>query len=178
VFISSTCYDLLDLLAELSEFLESNGFIVLASDDPYRFDVSPTEDSITSCLRNVETCDLVVCIIDRRYGPLLPPDKTRSATHVEIERARELQMPIYVFGRDRALLDLDQLRGNTDAKTRWVEGDIDDRKRWADFVNTLTSLRHAQENHHSNWCDQFSTSVQLKKLVLKRLMEYQRKVRS
>ena len=140
VFISSTCYDLLDLRAELADFLDSKGFIVKLSDDPYRFDVAPTEDSVQSCLRNVETADVVVCILDRRYGPLLPPNRELSATHTEVRRARELDRPVYTFGRDRAVLAFDQLKNDPTAESRWIEEKGDNLTKWIAFVEELKDL--------------------------------------
>jgi nucleoside 2-deoxyribosyltransferase len=140
VFISSTCYDLLDLRAELADFLESKGFIVKVSDDPYRFDVEPTKDSIQSCLRNVETADVVVCVLDRRYGPLLPPHNEPSATHAEVNHARGFGKPVYSFGRDRALLAFDQLKNDPNAKSRWVEERGDNLAKWMAFVEELRDL--------------------------------------
>jgi len=177
VFISSTCYDLLDLHAELVDFLEPKGFIVKVSDDPYHFNVEPTENSIETCLRNVDSSDVIICIIDGRYGPPLPPDKQLSATHAEIRRAREIKRPVYIFGRDKALSEYDLLRQNPGASTFWVEQhEGEQRKKWVLFVDELRSLWYAQHQGHSNWIDQFTTSVQLKKLVLKRLSELQRKM--
>src|SRR5690242_2805361 len=92
VFISSTCYDLADLRRELRAFLEQNGFTVAVSDDPRSaFYVEPTQDSISSCLLNVETSDAVVLVIDRRYGGLIKdgPHAGRSATHAELQHARK-----------------------------------------------------------------------------------------
>jgi len=176
VFVSSTCYDLLDLRAELADFLESKGFIVKVSDDPYRIDVEPTEDSIQTCLRNVETADIIVCILDGRYGPTLPPDRQVSATHTEVQHARQLGKPVFIFGRDRALAEYDLLRRTPGAATLWVEKHDDERrKKWVAFVQELSGLAVAQAEGHSNWVDPFQTSVQLKKLVLKRLGDYQRK---
>ena len=176
VFVSSTCYDLVDLRAELADFLESKGFIAKLSDDAYRIDVDPTVDTIQTCLRNVETADVVVCIIDLMYGPLLPPDLERSATHVEVKHARELRTPIYIFGRDTAMAEYDHLRSNPDAaKSRVEPCRPERRKKWVAFVQELRDLHTAQEEGHSNWFDTFQTSVQLKKLVLKRLGEYQRR---
>lgn len=177
IFLSSTCHDLLDLRAELADFLDSKGLIVNVSDDPYRIDIEPTEDSIQTCLRNVETADVIVCILDGRYGPTLPPDHKFSATHAEVNRARDLGRPIYIFGRDKALADYDQLRRDENAKTLWVEkSDDGQRKKWLAFAKDLQGLAYAQRNGHSNWVDPFRDSVQLKKLVLKRLGDYQRKL--
>jgi len=177
VFISSTSYDLLDLRAELADFLESKGFIVRASDDPYRIDVEPTEDSIQTCLRNVEAADVIVCILDGRYGPPLPPERQLSATHAEVNHARKLGKPVCIFGRDRALAEYDLLRRNPGASTLWVERhDDDQRKKWVAFAEELRGLAMAKADGHSNWVDPFQTSVQLKKLVLKRLGDCQRKL--
>jgi nucleoside 2-deoxyribosyltransferase len=174
VFISSTCYDVLDLRAELAEFLESKGFIVNLSDDPYRIEVEPTENSIETCRRNVEASDVVVCILDGRYGPPLPPEREVSATHAEIRHARKIKRPVYIFGRDRALAEFDLLRKDAGAKTIWVEKhDPEQRMRWLKFVKELLDLASAEG--HSNWVDPFQSSVQLKKLVLKRLTDFRRK---
>ena len=69
VFLSSTCFDLRDCRFELSQHLQNLACLVRASDDPLQFEVSPTDDSIQSCLLNVARSDVVLCIIDQRYGP-------------------------------------------------------------------------------------------------------------
>jgi hypothetical protein len=93
VFLCSTCYDLIDLREELATHLESCKCIVYRSDDPRSaFRVDPTDDSIESCLRNVERANVVVCIIDRRYGGVLKNGEYAgmSATHVEVRHALKL----------------------------------------------------------------------------------------
>ena len=175
VFISSTCYDLLDLRKELADFIDAKGFISKVSNDPFRIDIEPTENSIDTCLRNVETADVVVCIIDGRYGPVLPPQNVISATHAEIQHARKIKKPIYYFMRDKAFSEYDLLRNNPDGHCLWVERyDEEQRKKWVAFVKEVQNLSIAQNQGHSNWIDSFTDSVQLKKLVLKRLGEYQR----
>ena len=89
VFLSSTVYDLVDLRAELADFLESKGFIVLASDDPYRIDVEPTVDTIKTCLRNVESANVVVCILDRKNTALCFPPTSWSLPHKQRFNTRE-----------------------------------------------------------------------------------------
>ena len=72
VFICSTCYDLADLRPELGRVMLDHGFVVRMSEDvTSAFYVDPTDDSITSCLNNVEASDVVVCVLDRRYGGVL-----------------------------------------------------------------------------------------------------------
>jgi hypothetical protein len=52
----------------------------------------------------------------------------------------------------------------------------ENRTKWIQFVEELRDFRRAQTEGHSNWFDQFSTIADLKKLVLKRLGDYQRSV--
>jgi Domain of unknown function (DUF4062) len=150
VFISSTCYDLVDLRAELAQFLDANGCITKSSDNPASaFHVDPTDDSIASCLANVEAADVVVCIIDRRYGGLLKTGL--SATHAEIRHARSLKppKPVFFFVRDASFKEYDLMRTNPALVTRWVEPKS--KEKWFDMMKEIAGLpKHA---NLSNWCD-------------------------
>lgn len=174
VFLSSTCYDLLDLRQELRSFLDANGFSVVLSEDPRSpFIVDPLDDSIASCLHNVENSDVLVCIIDRRYGGVLrlPPHTGLCATQLEVRHARDRALPCFFFVRDVAWLDYQQLRRDSGYATRWVEPDNpNSRQKWMDFVAEVTALPGT--NGVSNWRDTFSASTDLKKLVLKRLADH------
>ena len=177
VFVSSTCYDLLDLRAELVDFLNQCGFAaVKASDDIYSdFVVNDDVNSIESCLSNVRASDAVVCIIDRRYGRPLPIGRYKglSATHAEIEHAREHHIPVLVFVRDKAINDFDVLRNNSEeTKTLWVsERDSDQKHRWIRFVDAQKALPPDGEHDRSNWFYSFQTSVDLKRMVAHRLLQ-------
>jgi hypothetical protein len=174
VFVSSTCYDLLDLRSELRHFLEDNAFSVALSEDPNSpFVVDPNDNSIASCLTNVESADVVVCLLDRRYGDLLTLRGLEglSATHAEARKARELKRPIFFFIRDRAWLEFQQLQSNHDYKTSWVEPtNAEVRRKWFEFVAEVSAL--PKSHSLSNWCDQFTSTVDLKTLVLKRLCDH------
>jgi hypothetical protein len=91
VFISSTCYDLADLRAELAEYLRRRGLRVRVSEDPKSaFYVDASGDSIESRLKNVQESRAVIVVIDRRYGPPLPPMHGEiSATHAEVRFAQK-----------------------------------------------------------------------------------------
>lgn len=170
VFISSTCYDLKDCRVEIGHHLESRGSIVLLSDDPLRFDITPTSDSIQSCLANVRSSDVVICLIDQRYGGALP-DETyggKSATHVEIDYAKQIGKPVYFFIRKEAFTEWSALKKDTNRKSAWVEPRNEkQRKCWVDFVNENICL--PDDKNISNWFDQFETVVDLKLIVEKRL---------
>jgi hypothetical protein len=104
VFVSSTCYDLVDLRAEVEAHLRDLGLVPLLSDRPSsEFEVLPDRNSIETCLANIRASDAFVCILSQRYGPLL--DKVGygkvSATHLEWREARKESKPIHMYVRDR-----------------------------------------------------------------------------
>ncbi len=72
VFISSTCYDLIDVRCELDDFLKSLGLLPVLSDSYLSdFEVQYDKNSIETCLVNVRSADIVIVILDKRYGPRL-----------------------------------------------------------------------------------------------------------
>ena len=172
VFISSTCYDLVDLRAELAQFLKDRGLVVRISEDPESaFFVEPHSDSIVSCLKNVEASRAVVAVIDRRYGPVLPSGTTgagMSATQAEIEHAQRINKPVFFFIREQAFIEYDRLRKDAAFAAKWV--DKQNRDLWVAFlVKQFTLPEHANK---SNWLDQFKNSADLKTIVLQRLVQH------
>ena len=127
VFVSSTCYDLVDVRAEVCEHLRSLGIKPVLSDDKLSdFQVPSDQHSIQACLVNVESCDAFLLILDKRYGPSL--EKTGiadiSATHVEYRHAVSCRKPIHVYARDRLIADhriWSSNKGHTDLKLAWVQ---------------------------------------------------------
>lgn len=172
VFISSTCHDLLDLRYELAAFLELKNCLVKLSEDPERFAVDPSVDSIQTCLANLEESEIVVCVIDRRYGPPLNGRYgDKSATHVEIDHARSLRKPVFYFMRERAWADYDLLRGNKDTNTTWVEQkNPEGRSRWLGFIRELAAI--PEHEGRSNWVGRFKSSCDLKALVAKAIGDF------
>lgn len=174
VFVSSTCYDLVDLRYELRDFLVGRGFEVRLSEDPMSaFFVDPTDNSIESCLANVRACDIVVCVIDGRYGGVLTTGdwKDFSATEAEVRCAREKEprKDVLFFMRDIAFQEFEQLRRKTGFRPTWVKGTPEQIQKWTDFVEYAVRLpEHADR---SNWCDRFRAVSDLKPIVMKRLVE-------
>jgi hypothetical protein len=171
VFISSTCYDLMDLRAELKAELEKMGCVVRISEDPNSaFFVDPTADSIDSCIQNVQTSDAVVVVIDRRYGTEIeaPPYDGKSATHLEVDAALAAKKPLLYFIREQSRFEYQQLKRNISVATQWVEKERQPiREKWYHFVKNIFPIQSEQ----SNWVDSFKSSVDLKSLVRKRLMD-------
>ena len=75
MFVSSTCYDLIDLRAELEEELRQLGLTPVMSDQPSaEFEVLPNQKSIETCLT----------------ASSLTPSKPTSLTHQAVLSSRYL----------------------------------------------------------------------------------------
>lgn len=118
-FVSSTCYDLPIIRAQLRSLLASLGHEPVMSDQAdVLFD--PRLHTHTSCLREVENCDVVVLIIGSRFGGTtvpkalesidverladlsradrFPVDKTKiSITQAEVLQSIQLNIPVFAF---------------------------------------------------------------------------------
>lgn len=119
IFISSTCYDLTVLRAELRNFIQSLGHEPVMSEYA---DVlyDPRIHTHTSCVNEVNNCDIMVVIIGSRFGGACVPqaldqvdlallqnaskdpsfisdDKPISITQLEVLKAIENNIPIYTF---------------------------------------------------------------------------------
>ena len=126
VFVSSTCYDLIDLRAELELELRDLELTPLMSDSHTSdFNVLPNANSIESCLVNIRRCDIVLFVLSQRYGPSLKHAgyEDVSATHLEYREARKAGRSIYFYVRDRLEADFNIWKRNkrTDIKLSWVQ---------------------------------------------------------
>lgn len=119
IFVSSTCYDLSVLRAELRNFILSLGHEPVMSDyADILYD--PRTHTHTSCINEVINCDMMVVIIGSRFGGTSVPqaleqvdlsklkelsngsltinDDTKvSITQLEVLKAVENNIPIYTF---------------------------------------------------------------------------------
>lgn len=96
VFISSTCYDLKQVRADLKDFFEDNyGFDTMLSEFD-SFPIDPCVGTFENCLNNVDNlADLFILIIGARYGYIT--DQGKSITNLEYLHAKAKGIPIYVF---------------------------------------------------------------------------------
>ncbi len=166
IFVSSTVYDLLDIRAEVEQFLRDMRFIpVLSGSATSGFQPLPDRNSIETCLANLRQCDAMIVILCQRYGPSLEragfPDL--SATHLEYMEAKNLEIPIHMYVRDRLEADYSIFRKNrkADVKLMWVQEQED--RRLFDLLGEHRELVHGKPG--SNWFDTFRNSVELKMLL-------------
>jgi len=138
VFVSSTCYDLSVLRSELRPFISNMGYEPIMSDySDILYD--PRTHTHDSCLNEVPNADLIVLIIGSRFGGVAVPSAlegidfealrklstktailenktTFSITQLEIFKAIEHGIPIYVFVEEQVLHDHLVYEKNKDKK--------------------------------------------------------------
>ena len=94
MFVSSTCYDLSQIRADIREFLLSLGVEPLLSEHT-TFPVNPQADTLENCVNVVrQRADIFVLIVGARYGTQA---EGKSITNLEYLEARAKGIPIYVF---------------------------------------------------------------------------------
>ncbi len=164
VFICSTCYDLIDLRAELEAFFRGAGVSPVLSDRlNSEFEVRPDSNSIETCLVNVRNCDEFVIVLSSRYGPRLTAAgfEDVSAMHLEYLEARRHRKPIHMYVRDRLEADFTIWRNNgkrPDLSFAWCKDGKDHR-----IFEILDEHRKLVEGSaQSNWLWVFKDSVELK----------------
>lgn len=169
IFISSTCYDLMDLRAELNEFLKDSGFETVLSDIPESdFKVHHTNSSIESCLINLRSCDAVIFILDQRYGGNLSNFGYNdiSATHLEYREAIKYKMNILFYVRDKTEADYSiykKSRGKIENDMPWIQ------KKDFGLFTFFDEHKKLTSKDKYNWYDTFKNSVELKNRIRKRL---------
>ncbi|HTB62309.1 MAG TPA: DUF4062 domain-containing protein [Opitutales bacterium] len=166
VFICSTCYDLIDLRAELKDVFRNAGVSVCLSDSPTSdFQVKQDCNSIETCLANVRECDEFIIILSNRYGPSLGAANygNISATHLEYRTAKESNKRIRMYVRDRLEGDYATWKKNSD-KTKltlpWCE-----KEDWGIFDILKEHRLLEKESPQSNWVSIFRNSVELKEII-------------
>lgn len=133
IFISSTSYDLFDLRSYLVHLLEKDGHEVIYHESP-TFPAKINLHSHDQCLEAIKEAELVICLIDKRYGgnyrgSLFNSEeiavnvklkdqnvsykyKDLSITWMELLTADEEGIPIITFARSRTLDEKEVRRKN------------------------------------------------------------------
>lgn len=169
VFLGSTCYDLIDLRAELEYELNNMSLQPILSDQPAsEFTIVPDASSIESCLVNVRKSDIFIIILSQRYGPSLAkagyPDV--SATHLEYREAIKANKPIFMYIRDRLEADYTiwkNSQGNP-PKLPWVQ-----EKDYKIFELLEEHRKLSKSKKVTNWFWTFRNSLELKQRMRKDL---------
>lgn len=127
IFVSSTCYDLSTIRSQIRSFIFGMGYEPIMSDyNDILYD--PRIHTHTSCIQEVNTCDLIVLIVGSRFGGKAIPEaiskidfenifeksksietlkkkENISVTQLEILKAVEIDIPIFTFIDNRLYND-------------------------------------------------------------------------
>ena len=96
VFVSSTFYDLRQVREDLDRFISGLGYEAVlheAGDVAYGKD-SPPEGYVH---REIEMCDILICVIGGRYGTESQEQPGSSITQQELRTAIENQVQVFIF---------------------------------------------------------------------------------
>lgn len=96
VFISSTCYDLLQIRDTLFEYIKSYYYEPVLSEKGDVF-FHPDLHTHESCLNELENCQLFILIIGGRFGGSYKFDTSKSVTNAEYEAAKLKKIPVFTF---------------------------------------------------------------------------------
>jgi hypothetical protein len=134
MFVSSTCYDLRQVRADLKSFIESLGVQPILSEYD-SFPVNPDIHAVENCLQVVdENADLFLLIVGGRYGK--PSEQGKSVTNMEYLRAKAKGIPIYVFVQKSILSNLSLWKDNPEGNFQSVA----DTPKLFEFVASLMDV--------------------------------------
>jgi hypothetical protein len=101
LFVSSTCYDLAQIRADLRDFASTLGLEPILSEFA-TFPVDPSRSTLENCLQTVRArADIFLLVVGNRYGSL--GEAGRSITNLEYAEAEARSIPRYVFVKSEIL---------------------------------------------------------------------------
>jgi len=93
IFVSSTCYDLNIVRSQLRGFINSLGYDPIMSEyADILYD--PRSHTHTSCIKEVENCDMLILIIGSRFGGKAIPN---AVAEINIQSLRERSLSQEIF---------------------------------------------------------------------------------
>ncbi|WBX96942.1 DUF4062 domain-containing protein [Chryseobacterium gambrini] len=131
IFVSSTCYDLSQLRANLYDFINSCGHNPFLSEYD-NFPISTELNSIENCIKNVkDNADILVLIVGSRYGSII--ENGKSITNTEFLTAKQKGIPIFCFIDKNTLNALNFWKNNKDGNF----SNIVDNKQIFEFITDI-----------------------------------------
>lgn len=156
VFVSSTCFDLGQVRADIRELIQTFGLEPVLSEYD-SFPVSPDMDTISNCLMNVrEKADIFILIVGARYG--FQTENGKSITNLEYLEAKKKGIPIYVFVNSSIMNILPIWKNNPSAD---FSSHVENQK-VLEFVENVSHFK-------SNWVYKFDTAQDIKSALLQQI---------
>lgn len=152
IFISSTCYDLKQVRADLFDYFSDFGFTPILSENN-DFPIDPQIDTVNNCIENVkENTDIFVLIIGNKYGSQIETGK--SITNTEYLYAQRAGIPIYIFIYKPLINILPIWAKNKNANF----SDVVDSTKIFEFIKEVRETE-------GNWCFDFEKAQDIKKVL-------------
>lgn len=156
LFVSSTCYDLTQIRADIFDFAESLGIEPIMSEVD-SFPASPYEKNITNCLEAVKNrADIFLLIIGGMYGSI--NDSGKSITNMEFNEADAKGIPKYIFVKENIISLLPIWKDNPNA----------DYKSCVDTPKLFEFILHLRDSGET-WVYPFSTAQDITNTLRKQL---------
>ncbi|MCH5715360.1 DUF4062 domain-containing protein [Niabella hibiscisoli] len=122
IFVSSTCYDLAQIRADISEFITNSGHNPILSESE-NFPISPELSTVENCIKIVKDhADILVLIIGSRYGSVIGNGK--SITNNEFLVAKQKGIPIFCFIEKSVLIALNFWKNNKDGNFNGIVDNV------------------------------------------------------
>ena len=156
IFVSSTCYDLGQIRADLRDFALSLGLDPVLSELD-SFPVNPSLDTVSNCLEAVkDRADVFVLLVGGRYGSMT--GSGLSITNLEYLEAVAKGIPVFVFVKSDILTLLPTWKANPTADFRHAV----DTPKLFEFVDELRSKGQV-------WVFPFQTAQDVSGILRKQL---------
>jgi hypothetical protein len=156
IFVSSTCYDLSQIRADLERAITRLGLAPIVSES-FAFPVNPDATVVENCLRVVkDRADIFVLIVGGRYGSVT--DSGRSVTNLEYLEAKTRGIPIYVFVLKSLLQMIPVWKKNPDGDF----SDVVDSPKLFQFVEEVRSTKE-------HWVFPFEEAADIEQTLQKQL---------
>jgi len=167
VFVSSTIWDLVDVRAEIHDFLARNGFEPIMSEMDGFPDDLKQDGSYDKCKKALLDSDIFLMLINSRYGgPRDPESDEPSITHKEFRWAVDAKKDFICFIRDKVEDDLKIWKdsGRSDnANLGFVHGKNNR------IFDLILEMQSAAPGGQALWWSTFHDSVDLKQKLSTKL---------
>jgi sugar/nucleoside kinase (ribokinase family)/nucleoside 2-deoxyribosyltransferase len=132
IFLSSTYSDLAPYRAAVENMVQQYGELFVGMEHFGARSQTPLE----TCLEEVKGSDVLLVMVGGRYGSLT--DAGTSFTQQEVERARDLGIPVYAFLQENPAPASRKETARRKAFVRWLK----DRYTWASFNDKASLVTH------------------------------------
>lgn len=131
IFVSSTCYDLSQVRADISDLIIDLGHNPIMSES-INFPINPSKKTVENCIETVKNfADVLILIVGNRYGSLI--ENGKSITNTEFLTAKNKEIPIFIFVDKKTLNALNFWKSNPEGDFSYIV----DNKQIFEFIEDL-----------------------------------------